>query len=349
DALKVELALAQQFGQAELAAAEHARDVATAAGNEAEIRKANNQVIEQQVANLTRVAEIQKKIADDAKKTADAWAEPFKRAIDQVGSGIEGALKGIITARTAQERGQAWQGLNKSIVGTGIDLGGSLLSKGSAALLGAQNGQGIGDFLSGKLLGMLGLGTQTPQIALQTTANALLAEIAANTAATAVTSAAGSGTSALSAAGSLGGVASGANSLGLFGWIGSLFGGGGGASSAVTAAAVLSRGGIIPRAAGGWIVPAAAGGWSLPSSFGSDRVLSALTPGEMVLPTKISNWVQKAAGASIGGGGDVHVHVGAGATIFDGPSFSRYMQREGREAIETTVRRLLRGPVAAWR
>src|SRR5581483_1149234 len=98
----------------------------------------------------------------------------------------------------------------------------------------------------------------------------------------------------LSAAGSLGGVASGANSLGLFGWIGSLFGGGGGASSAVTAAAVLSRGGIIPRAAGGWIVPAAAGGWSLPSSFGSDRVLSALTPGEMVLPTKISNWVQKA-------------------------------------------------------
>src|SRR5581483_1946812 len=129
DALKVELALAQQFGQAELAAAEHARDVATAAGNEAEIRKANNQVIEQQVANLTRVAEIQKKIADDAKKTADAWAEPFKRAIDQVGSGIEGALKGIITARTAQERGQAWQGLNKSIVGTGIDLGGSLLSR----------------------------------------------------------------------------------------------------------------------------------------------------------------------------------------------------------------------------
>ena len=64
----------------------------------------------------------------------------------------------------------------------------------------------------------------------------------------------------------------------------------------------------------GGIVPAAAGGWQLPSSFGSDRVLAALTPGEMVLPTDTTNKVLNGFGAGGGGAGDTHYH-------FHGPVF----------------------------
>lgn len=56
----------------------------------------------------------------------------------------------------------------------------------------------------------------------------------------------------------------------------------------------------------GGIIPAAAGGWALPSSFGSDRVLSALSPGEMVLPRQISQGLQTAIGGGGFGGGDTH-------------------------------------------
>lgn len=74
---------------------------------------------------------------------------------------------------------------------------------------------------------------------------------------------------------------------GLFSAIGSLFGGGAGA--AVGAGVV---GAVVPAAAKGMIVPAAANGMVVPPSFGTDTVLSALTPKEMVLPPDISEGLQ---------------------------------------------------------
>ena len=68
-----------------------------------------------------------------------------------------------------------------------------------------------------------------------------------------------------------------------------------------TSAAVVA---LTPKpfgfAGGSWSVPAAAGGWSLPSSFGTDNVLAALTPGEMVLPVPLANAVR---GGALGGAG----------------------------------------------
>lgn len=76
----------------------------------------------------------------------------------------------------------------------------------------------------------------------------------------------------------------------------------------------------------GGIVPAAAGGWQLPSSFGSDRVLAALTPGEMVLPTSTTNKVLGAAGAGgSGGGGDTHLHFHG--PVFDAAGVRRWAQQ----------------------
>jgi hypothetical protein len=71
----------------------------------------------------------------------------------------------------------------------------------------------------------------------------------------------------------------------------------------------FSLGGIVPRAERGWHVPAGRGG--LPSSFGTDSVLSALTPDEMVLPvgerpSEIADRLsEQIAGIS---GGDTHIH-----------------------------------------
>jgi DNA repair exonuclease SbcCD ATPase subunit len=75
---------------------------------------------------------------------------------------------------------------------------------------------------------------------------------------------------------------------GLFSAIGSLFGGG----AEAAAGAGVAAGATIPAASRGMIVPAAANGMVVPPSFGTDTVLSALTPKEMVLPPDISEGLQ---------------------------------------------------------
>jgi hypothetical protein len=70
---------------------------------------------------------------------------------------------------------------------------------------------------------------------------------------------------------------------GLFGWLSGLGSGGSGSGGAVPAPAAASRGAIIPAATNGMI---------LPPSFGTDTVLTALTPREMVLPVNISEGLQ---------------------------------------------------------
>ncbi len=74
----------------------------------------------------------------------------------------------------------------------------------------------------------------------------------------------------------------------LFGAFKMMFGGGG----AVAAAGASVAGAVVPSASRGMLVPAAANGMVVPPSFGSDTVLSALTPKEMVLPVDISEGLQ---------------------------------------------------------
>jgi len=77
---------------------------------------------------------------------------------------------------------------------------------------------------------------------------------------------------------------------GLFSAFSMMFGGGAGAGAG--AGAGIGVGAGIPTAAKGMIVPAAASGMVVPPSFGTDTVLSALTPKEMVLPPDISEGLQ---------------------------------------------------------
>lgn len=75
---------------------------------------------------------------------------------------------------------------------------------------------------------------------------------------------------------------------GLFNAISMMFGGGGGGGGVAQAGAAVPisgyhRGGLVPAATNGMIVP---------PSFGTDTVLSALTPKEMVLPVDISEGLQ---------------------------------------------------------
>lgn len=215
-----------------------------------------------------------------AQKIKEAWAAPFKQAFDQIAGAAENALKNIVMARTPKERQQAWQGLDKSLMGSGIDLVGGVASKVGGSLLGGKQGQGFADVIGEKITSWI---TQTVLQIGATTANT--AAVTANTAAQA-TAATASGAGALSAAGSAGGILGGIKTVGS--WVGSLF--------------AFEAGGIVPSAAGGW---------ALPSFAGATPAL--LHSREMVLPAPISQGIQRAiAGGSFGGGsgraGDVHLH-----------------------------------------
>ncbi len=258
----------------------------------------------------------------DAGAAAARIAQPFRRAFAEIGASWQKAITAYITAPSGaagwRQRMGALHAAYTSEVGAGVGLGESLLSKGSAALLGAKGGQGLGDFLSGKVLGLFGLGggsTQGSTVALDTFRNTLLTQIYAaqqitnsllgtiagssSTTAAATASAAATGPAASVAGGGIGGVFS-----GLFGGIGKFFG----------------------FAAGG-IVPSAAGGWALPSFPGAQPAL--LHAREMVLPAPISEGIQRAiAGGGLGqggdtAGGDLHLHFHGPA---DGPAVERWFR-----------------------
>jgi hypothetical protein len=264
------------------------------------------------------VAQLQTAFSDIG-RAAGRMAQPFRRAFAEIGTSWQSALKAYITAPSGaagwRQRMGALHGLYSSEVGAGLGLGASLLSKGSAALLGARRGQGIGDFLGGKLFGALGLGggTRGSTAALDTFRNTLLAQIYAaqqiangllgtiagssSTTAAATASAAATGPAASVAGGGIGGVFS-----GLFGGIGKFLG--------------FAAGGIVPSAAGGWVLPR-----NVQPAF--------LHGGEMVLPAPISEGIQRAiAGGGFGrggesAGGDLHLHFHGPA---DGPAVERWFK-----------------------
>jgi TP901 family phage tail tape measure protein len=106
-----------------------------------------------------------------------------------------------------------------------------------------------------------------------------------------------------------GGVISGIANI--IGAIGSIFG--------------YSGGGLVPAAANGMIVP------NLPDSFGTDRVLSALTPQEMVLPVDISKYIIDSARQSKNNNvkqGDVHFHF----NCIDGENAAKFIY-DNRDSI----------------
>jgi hypothetical protein len=271
-----------------------------------------------------------KKIADDAKKTADAWAAPFKTAFDSAGSTFETAITGLIDrSKTLQ---QTWADIGKSATSAGISLAGSLASKAGGRLLGDLTGKGIGDVLGDKVLSMIpGLGTKTIADTAGATASAPIlsaAMVAGATAAAPILSAAmaaggGGGAGAggiLSAVLGVASIAAAPFTGGL-----SLLGEGATAAEAGLAGSVGmklltgTRGGIIPRASAGW---------SLPSSFGQDRMLGAFRPDEMVLPPNISRGMQDIIAQGGGAGGDTHVHP---TVVINGPADAAQVARFFRD------------------
>ncbi len=203
----------------------------------------------------TQAEDILKRMAADAKKTADAFAAPFKQAFDGIGSSLETALNDRLFKRgtTVDIRRKLDQGVTGSLF-SGAE---GFASKGAASLLGAQGGKGLGDFFGDKALSLLGLGgggaTQAVAMMANTTALGLLTTaVGANTAALAVSAGASTAGGAASAAGGIGSIFSTIGSVA--GLIAAPFTGGtslalGGAASAVGSVAGNIAGGKYSAAA----------------------------------------------------------------------------------------------------
>ena len=291
--------------------------------------------------------EMARKAAAEAKKEDQKYAASLRQAFDGIGSSVERAFNSLVTRQTtyAKAMQSLWKGVTDSVL-SGIEGIASKAAAGPlASLLGtkAKAGEGVGDVLgnwaTSQIGGMFGLGNvsqTTSQVANTTALTANTTALAANTAALGTSAGASAAGAATSASGS---IAGGAVSAG-----GSLFSGGGFLGtifSGIGSLFAFSGGGIVPAASSGWVVPAASRGFSLPSSFGSDTVLSALTPGETVLPTKYSGVLDRLAGG--GGTGDVHVHLGQGGTFFDGASFQKWFwDGGGRRQLMEEIRRQFR-------
>lgn len=258
-----------------------------------------------------QIAQIQEQMAAAGREAAAKFAEPFIHTFDGIGTALTDALEGALEHRPGLEIAKAFhEQLIKSLVGGGEDIFSKVAAGPLSALLGQKYkaGEGVGDVFGTAITGVVtqllaAIGIQTPSI---------ISNTAALTANTAALSTAGAGSTVGgigSGIGGIGNLASGAGFLGkIGGFIGSLFGSSSLAGDAAgLAAGFFSRGGIVPSAASGW---------SLPSSFGSDRVISALTPGETVLPVgeRPSQITRNLAGMlERGGAGDVHLHFGGPA------------------------------------
>jgi hypothetical protein len=239
-----------------------------------------------------QLAELQKEAAEAGIAAAEKFAAPFRSAFDKLGGSLESGITGLLEHKTTLLKVR--EQLGDSLIGSGVNMVGTGLSKAGGSLLGGKPGQGIGDVLGDKI------GTWISQAILQITATSVnTAAITANTAAVSASAAAagvsGAG-SALSAAGSAGGIFSGLKTV--FSW--------------------------LPFAKGGYDVPSfAGGGWSIPGG------LSMLHPKEMVLPANLAEGVRRmvgsgTAGAQAPGGmgrGDTHLHLHA--TAIDAPAADR--------------------------
>jgi LAS superfamily LD-carboxypeptidase LdcB len=294
---------------------------------------------------VTAVAEGEKERADARRQYAkaqeaenDKYAADIKRSFDGIGSSVTEAFNGLVTGQTtyADAMKKLWQGVTNDVL-TGIE---GIASKAAAVplagLLGQprpKSGEGVGDVLGNAAGNWVGkqIGNLIPDIAgsaaggaagaVEMTAAMTAGGAAAGATLTAAMTAGGAAAAAeIAAAMAAGGAASaGASAVGTAVGV---------AGKVASVAAAPATGGFslfgLAFARGG-VVPAAAGGWALPSSFGTDKVMAALTPGEMVLPTDLSSGMQR----MIRGGGQapdstaMHMHFHGPA---DGPSIERWFK-----------------------
>jgi hypothetical protein len=245
-----------------------------------------------------QLAKDQMRAAEAAQKAAEKIAEPFKNAFDTIGRSMETSITDLLLHKgTAQNIGKQ---LYQSMVGQGVSVAGSVVSKTAGGLMGGNAGEGVGDVVSKYLAQQVS--TLLTQLGLMSDISVSSDITAANTAAIAAASATSAGTTGLSALSGAGGIVSaGANAGGFFSGIGSFFGG-------VGAFLGFARGGIVPSAAGGW---------ALPSFAGATPAL--LHSREMVLPAPLSEGLQSMIAQ--GGGGDMHLHFHGPS---DGPGVERW-------------------------
>ncbi len=295
-------------------------------------------------------AQLTAKWAETGEKAAAAFAKPFQSIFDSIGSEFEKTITDLLLHKGTNQN--IWKSFYQNMVGQAVKGVGDVAS---GALAGLVPGHKEGDTLGASLAKFTG--QQALQLLQAITANTWLAGIFTNTGATATASAAGaSGTGSI-----IGGIISGAASLIAAPFTGgaSLIGGligqiGGGAASDFGAPSGIAGFfgnvlGLTGKSRGGIVVPAAAAGFSLPRNFGTDSVMAALTPGETVLPVgERPSAIAEALAGGRGAGGHTF-NIAPGGMILDGPSFSRYMQREGRDAILAVVKRaMLPGGPQPW-
>jgi hypothetical protein len=261
-------------------------------------------------------ASLQEKAAAAQQKLTAAWAAPFKTAFDQIGSSFESAITGLLDR--SKTLAQTWTDIANSITKAAISLAGSVLSKVAGGLLGGKPGEGIGDVLGNKVANWAGSKLADWGINKVADAGVNAATNLATGAATGAATAAETTipiVAAVTAAQAAQEAGIAASTLAIV--------------TAIEASATeISIAVNIPKPLGlarGGIVPAAAGGWSLPSSFGTDSVMAALTPGEMVLPKTLADNIRGGVvgGGGNGGGSDMHLHFHGPS---DGPSVERWFK-----------------------
>lgn len=302
------------------------------------------------------------------KAAFDQWAAPFRSAFASVESSISSGVSGLVLGQRTWKETLADVG--RSVTQSTVDLATNIASRVAAGPLARvlgeptpKSGEGASDVLGNAAASWVGRQLSGLVPSLGDVFGKTGAEVAGATAAAPILSAgivAGATAAApiLTAAMSTGGLAGAGGAAAGVAGIGAAGAGvaGAGAAGAGAAAAGLSlaaiapwalgglavgalvaslfsKGGIVPRAARGMIVP---GGLptSLPSNFGTDRVLSALTPNEMVLPVgeKPSNIANRLSAQidAMGGGTTVHNHFSFGSPMASPGEIMRMINRATR-------------------
>lgn len=225
-----------------------------------------------------KIAELQKKGAEDIKRQNEQMIQPVKTAISSIGSAFESFFDAAITrSRTfSQAMLDLANSVAKDLAHAAFDIGGKVLTKS----IGGLAGEGLSDFLARKISSGLGLLTKVPE----ETASATVASTVMGTAIT---------TSGATAAAAMGTAITTAGTAAAAEMAAAVAGGGTGSSIVGAVAGKLLP---IPGLEAGGIIPSAAAGMVVDSRGGQ---LAVVHPREMVLPAHLSTGIQR----MIGGGG----------------------------------------------
>src|SRR6185312_352883 len=270
------------------------------------------------------VSEDQRRIADDARRQAEAVQRSYEAAFDRLGSSGRRTFNEMLTGQIGWAQGSQrlvqqvetffleeieniaarWtaSGL-ASLVGGAQAAGATGLGAGLMAMVGLNQPGGL--FGTGLLAGAGGAAQATALTANTTALAASTAAITGLAAAMAGAAAVSGGSAAISGLGGAAGAAAAGSAAGggFFSWLGGLF--------------AFAEGGIVPSAAGGW---------ALPNFAGATPAL--LHAREMVLPAPISEGLQQMIGSGGGSGQHFHAHFHGPA---DAPAIGRWFRDNMRQ------------------